>query len=70
MTLYRGPILNIFGNHEVGHHLANSATAAAASTPPTQHWVLGTICVLCSCLGWATFFILQVTNLFVLTYTY
>lgn len=58
MTMYRGPVVNLFGNHGVGHHLANAATA----TPSTQHWVVGTICVLGSCLGWAAFFILQVTS--------
>ncbi|KAL2893201.1 hypothetical protein RDABS01_009110 [Bienertia sinuspersici] len=59
MTLYRGPAINLFGRHGVdAHH------AAVAVTPSTQHWIIGTICVLGSCLGWAAFFILQLTNNF------
>lgn len=54
MTLYRGPIVNLFGTSGVAQHHAASASAAS-----TQHWIIGTICVLGSCLGWAGFFILQ-----------
>ncbi|XP_021760541.1 WAT1-related protein At4g08300-like isoform X1 [Chenopodium quinoa] len=57
MTLYRGPIINLFGRHGIDN--LHSATAVAAATPSTQHWIIGTICVLSSCLGWAAFFILQ-----------
>ncbi|KNA23618.1 hypothetical protein SOVF_023340 [Spinacia oleracea] len=54
MTLYRGPIINLFGSHGI-----DNLHSSAAATPSTQHWIIGTICVLCSCLGWAAFFILQ-----------
>lgn len=55
MTIYRGPVVNIFGVHAANHGTAAS-TSAASSGP---HWVLGTILVLGSCLGWSGFFILQ-----------
>ncbi|KAH9626084.1 hypothetical protein KSS87_012419 [Heliosperma pusillum] len=53
MTIYRGPVVNIFGSHVAVNH---GATAAATSG---QHWVLGTLFVLGSCFGWSAFFILQ-----------
>lgn len=56
MTIYRGPVVNIFGVHVVDHH-GHAANATAATSG--AHWVLGTILVLGSCLGWAGFFILQ-----------
>lgn len=55
MTLYRGPVINLFGRHGVDH----AAATAAATAQSTQHWIIGTIFVLGSCLGWAAFFILQ-----------
>lgn len=54
MTIYRGPVVNLFGVHGADHH--GSTTTAAASG---QHWIVGTLFVLGSCLGWAGFFILQ-----------
>ncbi|KAJ8445111.1 hypothetical protein Cgig2_029483 [Carnegiea gigantea] len=55
MTIYRGPVINIFGVHAANHGTAASTTAASSGA----HWVLGTILVLGSCLGWSAFFILQ-----------
>ncbi|KAL9245546.1 hypothetical protein vseg_019185 [Gypsophila vaccaria] len=54
MTIYRGPVVNIFGSHAAVQH---GATSAAANSG--QHWVLGTLFVLGSCFGWSAFFILQ-----------
>ncbi|KAK9743387.1 hypothetical protein RND81_03G235900 [Saponaria officinalis] len=54
MTIYRGPVVNVFGSHVAADH---AATAAAANSG--QHWVVGTLFVLGSCLGWSAFFILQ-----------
>lgn len=54
MTIYRGPVVNIFGSHVAVQH---GATSAAANSG--QHWVLGTLFVLGSCFGWSAFFILQ-----------
>ena len=56
MTIYRGPVVNLFGVHGANHH--GTTTTAAASG---QHWIVGTLFVLGSCLGWAGFFILQVS---------
>ncbi|KAL9234671.1 hypothetical protein vseg_009516 [Gypsophila vaccaria] len=54
MTIYRGPVVNLFGTHVSADH-----AAAAAAANSGQHWVVGTLFVLGSCLGWAAFFILQ-----------
>ncbi|KAK9713879.1 hypothetical protein RND81_06G056700 [Saponaria officinalis] len=54
MTIYRGPVVNIFGSHVAVQH---GATSAAANSG--QHWALGTLFVLGSCFGWSAFFILQ-----------
>ncbi|XP_074263574.1 WAT1-related protein At4g08300-like [Silene latifolia] len=54
MTIYRGPVVNIFGTHVAADH---AATTAAANSG--QHWVVGTLFVLGSCFGWSAFFILQ-----------
>lgn len=52
MTLYKGPILDIFHNHG---HSKEAATADSAQ----HHWVIGTIMLVGSCAGWSSFFILQ-----------
>lgn len=54
MTLYKGPILDIF--HNGGHGSHESAAAGAE----THHWLVGTIMLVGSCAGWSSFFILQV----------
>ncbi|XP_010091381.2 WAT1-related protein At4g08300 [Morus notabilis] len=52
MTLYKGPILDIFHNH--GH--SNETSTAEASQ---HHWVTGTLMLIGSCAGWSSFFIVQ-----------
>ncbi|GMN51757.1 hypothetical protein TIFTF001_020907 [Ficus carica] len=52
MTLYKGPILDIFHNHG---HSKEAATADSAQ----HHWVIGTLMLVGSCGGWSSFFILQ-----------
>lgn len=52
MTLYKGPIVDIFHGH--GRHAAHHSTESA-----DQHWVLGTLMLLGSIVGWSGFFILQ-----------
>ncbi|GFP89792.1 wat1-related protein at1g21890 [Phtheirospermum japonicum] len=53
MTLYKGPVVDILWySHDSSHH---KAAASAAD----QHWVTGTIMLLCCVVGWAAFFILQ-----------
>ncbi|KZV16571.1 hypothetical protein F511_11403 [Dorcoceras hygrometricum] len=54
MTLYAGPIIDIFWySHGSSHHKASGS----AST--NQHWVTGTIMLLSCIVGWSGFFILQ-----------
>ena len=56
MTLYKGPIVNMFGSHQVNLHSSSSASAGAQ-----QHWVAGTVMLLFSVIGWSAFFIVQVS---------
>ncbi|KAK6114845.1 hypothetical protein DH2020_007114 [Rehmannia glutinosa] len=54
MTLYKGPVVDILWySHGGSHH------KAAASAASDQHWVTGTIMLLCCIVGWSAFFILQ-----------
>ena len=55
MTLYKGPALQIMKGHGGDHHETGSGE------PNNQHWVLGTLMLIASCGGWASFFILQVS---------
>ncbi|XP_038896806.1 WAT1-related protein At4g08300-like [Benincasa hispida] len=54
MTLYKGPIVEIFHGH--GSHAAHSSSSSESAD---QHWVLGTLMLLGSIVGWSGFFILQ-----------
>lgn len=55
MTLYKGPVVDIFGySPESGHH--NSSAASS-----DQHWAAGTIMLLLCSVGWSAFFIVQVS---------
>ncbi|MCL7033821.1 hypothetical protein MKW94_000649 [Papaver nudicaule] len=52
MTLYKGPVMNMFGT--------NSAhTGTGSSSSGDHNWVLGTLMVIASCVGWSGFFIVQ-----------
>ncbi|XP_027332310.1 WAT1-related protein At1g44800 [Abrus precatorius] len=53
MTLYKGPELQIIKG-QASHH-----ESASGTEPSEQHWVLGTVMLIASCGGWASFFILQ-----------
>ncbi|KDP32785.1 hypothetical protein JCGZ_12077 [Jatropha curcas] len=55
MTLYKGPILNFLTSHGAGSHHGSTTS----TEPNDQHWVTGTLMLLASCCGWASFFILQ-----------
>ncbi|KAA0045231.1 hypothetical protein IC582_016023 [Cucumis melo] len=54
MTLYKGPIVDIFHGH--GRHAAHHSSSSESAD---QHWVLGTLMLLGSIVGWSGFFILQ-----------
>lgn len=54
MTLYKGPALQIIKGQAASQH--NSSTTDSSE----QNWVLGTLMLISSCGGWASFFILQV----------
>ncbi|ESW13055.1 hypothetical protein PHAVU_008G164000 [Phaseolus vulgaris] len=53
MTLYKGSALQ-FVKGQANHQESGSTTQ-----PSEQNWVLGTVMLLASCGGWASFFILQ-----------
>ncbi|KAJ1439266.1 EamA domain [Sesbania bispinosa] len=53
MTLYKGPALQIIKGQGASHH------DSASTEPSEQNWVLGTLMLIASCGGWASFFILQ-----------
>lgn len=56
MTLYKGPALQIIKGHAGSQHDSGS------TEPSEQNWVIGTVMLISSCCGWASFFILQVSN--------
>ncbi|KAK1405016.1 hypothetical protein POM88_004621 [Heracleum sosnowskyi] len=57
MTLYKGPIVNIFGSHEMSIH--SSSTASGGS----QHWVAGTVMLLLSVIGGIVALIMERNNM-------
>lgn len=56
MTLYKGPIVPIFGrpNH---NHLASPSSSSSVNSD--KDWTLGSLLLVAACLAWAAFFILQ-----------
>lgn len=52
MTLYKGPILDFIWSRGRVHHDSNQGAA-------DHNWVKGTLMLICSCVGWSGFFILQ-----------
>lgn len=56
MTLYKGPILEMFWSKSTDHTGATTSTTG-------QNWVVGTLMLLGSCTGWSGFFILQSVTL-------
>ncbi|GMH31359.1 hypothetical protein Nepgr_033202 [Nepenthes gracilis] len=53
MTLYKGPIVDIFMASRRSHHGSDFSNSS------NQHWIVGTLMLLSSCLGWSAFFIVQ-----------
>ena len=62
MTLYKGPALQIIKGQAATHH------DSASTEPSEQHWVLGTVMLIASCGGWASFFILQVSVVYTIAH--
>ena len=62
MTLYKGPIIDFLKKGAHNQQQANNGSA-------DQHWVTGTLLLLASICGWASFFILQVSNTHITLYS-
>lgn len=54
MTLYHGPALQFIKGQAASQH------ESSTTEPSEQNWVIGTVMLISSCGGWASFFILQV----------
>lgn len=61
MTFVKGPVINLPWNHKSYGHVTSS--------PYHQDTVKGALMIICGCMGWAGFVILQV-RLFSRTYCY
>lgn len=57
MTLYKGPELEIIKGHGGGNEHESGSSEASE-----QNFVVGTVMLIASCGGWASFFILQVIH--------
>ncbi|KAI3924646.1 hypothetical protein MKX01_009516 [Papaver californicum] len=57
MTLYKGPVMNMFGTNSP--HSGTGSSSSSASSSGDHKWVAGTLMVMASCVGWSAFFILQ-----------
>ncbi|PKU64879.1 WAT1-related protein [Dendrobium catenatum] len=66
MTLYKGPIVELFWTKHV-HASADAPAAAAAATAVAdatdKEWVKGCICLIIATLAWASLFVLQAATL-------
>lgn len=56
MTLYKGPVMNMFGTSSAH---TGTGSSSSASSSGDHKWVVGTLMVMASCVGWSAFFILQ-----------
>ncbi|KAK4276744.1 hypothetical protein QN277_014857 [Acacia crassicarpa] len=54
MTLYKGSALHIMKGSSASSHQESSS-----SSPSQPHWIFGTLMLIASCGGWASFFIVQ-----------
>lgn len=56
MTLYKGPIVPIFGRPNHNHFASPSSSSSVNSD---KDWTVGSLLLVVACLAWAAFFILQ-----------
>lgn len=61
MTLYKGPLVELFWTKYV--HIRQAATSPAAAVDVDQDWVKGSIYLIIATFAWASLFILQVQSL-------
>ncbi|KAL2337273.1 hypothetical protein Fmac_011719 [Flemingia macrophylla] len=56
MTLYKGPIVEMFWNKQAHHRQINNGTSATSSD---KNWFIGSIFLIIASLAWACLFVLQ-----------
>jgi len=56
MTLYKGPVVPIFGRI---HHNYSGSSSPSSSLNSDKDWTKGSLLLVAACLAWAAFFILQ-----------
>ncbi|KAF3330705.1 WAT1-related protein [Carex littledalei] len=61
MTLYKGPIMEMFWTKHSHEQVADATAAATAAA--NKSWLLGSICLIIATLAWASLFILQAHTL-------
>ncbi|XP_020590110.1 WAT1-related protein At5g07050-like [Phalaenopsis equestris] len=63
MTLYKGPIVELFWTKHVLAAANGPPPASAASVAADKEWVKGCICLIIATLAWASLFVLQAATL-------
>ncbi|PON76356.1 Plant-drug/metabolite exporter [Trema orientale] len=54
MTLYKGPVIDLFWTRNTNHQSSSSSGGDS-----DKHWVLGTLFILIGCVAWSCFYVLQ-----------
>lgn len=58
MTLYKGPVVDLFMSSKSNHHGSSSGDDDTG-----KHWLTGTLFILIACVAWSSFYVLQVSIL-------
>jgi hypothetical protein len=61
MTLYKGPIVELFWTKDTLHSKNNTTNITTSSS--NDNWFIGSILLIISTLAWASLFVLQVRSL-------
>ena len=61
MTFYRGSLIKVWRSH-IHWRYAEEMTISSANNASDQNMAVGAALVISSCLAWAVWFIIQVTN--------